>query len=75
MTNSKIVMWNPALINKVKKKCLAKEESGWHGTKTKGISAEPERGLGVVGVGEGVTTCTVETATSINHCLQKENRG
>ena len=46
-------------------KILAKAESGRHGTKTKGNSA---------GTGGG-TTRTVETATSINHCLHKEDRG
>ena len=40
-------------------------------------SAGPERGWGAVVEGDGVTTCTctVETDTSINHCLHKENRG
>lgn len=51
------------LINNMKLRCLAKGESGRHGTKTKG---------------GGVSLCTVETATfgtSINHCSNKEDRG
>ena len=43
-----------------------KAESGLHGTKTKTKGDM---------YNAGVITCIVETAISINHCLQKEDRG